>query len=147
MLMMDPVAERFWRSVDFEDGSEDACWRWTRLLFENGYGQFWVGGRSGGPVKAHRWAYEHVVGEIPERLVLDHLCRVRSCVRPSHLEPVTPAENVRRGSQATKTHCVNGHPFDEENTYYRPSRPTQRECRACKRGRARKIRKKRSGMA
>lgn len=72
------------------------CWVWTPPLRPDGYGQFWVASK-GRAIVAHRWSYEHHVGPIPEGLTLDHLCRNRSCVNPTHLEPVTRGENVRRG--------------------------------------------------
>lgn len=86
-----PVAERFWEKVD-KTGS---CWIWTAQLnrHRGGYGMFW----DEKPVWAHRWAYEALVGPIPDGLVLDHLCRTPACVNPTHLEPVTIEENVRRG--------------------------------------------------
>lgn len=102
------------------------CWWWTACINpDTGYGTFW----DGKVLSAHRWAYEHFVGPIPEGLHLDHLCRVRRCVNPAHLEPVTLAENVRRGERATKTHCKNGHEFTPENTIRR-NKPG-RECRTC----------------
>ena len=109
------------------------CWIWQASTTHNGYGQFWVGGRM---VKAHRFAYEMFVGPIPEGLELDHLCRVRNCVNPAHMEPVTHAENVRRGESfsainAGKTHCPHGHAYDAENTYVKPN--GWRHCRACQR--------------
>ncbi|MFF1336357.1 HNH endonuclease signature motif containing protein [Streptomyces sp. NPDC058290] len=81
---------------------------------------------------AHRWAYRDSRGDIPDGLELDHLCRHPACVRPDHLDPVTHAENVRRGragiNSAVKTHCPAGHAFDEANTRVRNGK---RECRAC----------------
>lgn len=70
------------------------CWIWTAAKKPNGYGQFHAGRTM---VRAHRWAYEHLVGPIPADMTLDHLCRVRACVNPAHLEPVTNAENHHRG--------------------------------------------------
>jgi hypothetical protein len=116
---------RFWAKV--KRGRD--CWRWIGGKNGRGYGVFWESGKL---VLAHRWAYEHKVGPIPEGLTLDHLCRNRDCVRPEHLEPVTFAENVARGERATKTHCHRGHPFDKINTYYRKD-GNGRECRACHR--------------
>jgi hypothetical protein len=86
---------------------------------------------------AHRYAYEQLIGPIPEGLSLDHLCRNPRCVNPAHLEPVTHRENVVRGIgvpavNARKTHCKRGHPFSEANTRVRlkKGRPG-RECRTC----------------
>lgn len=81
----------------------------------------------------HRYSYERAEGPVPAGLELDHLCRVRSCVNPEHLEPVTHRENMRRGSgwsgrHAQKAMCKSGHPFDEANTYWRRG---GRACRAC----------------
>ncbi len=83
-------AERFWAKVEKTDG----CWLWTGAENGRGYGTFWSEGMV---VRAHRWAYGHLAGPIPDGLDLDHLCRVKSCVNPDHLEPVTHRVNVRRG--------------------------------------------------
>lgn len=72
----------------------DECWVWCARTNRNGYGRLRVGGRE---LMAHRLAYEALVGPIPEGLVLDHLCRVRLCINPAHLEPVTVRENTLRG--------------------------------------------------
>lgn len=118
--------ERFWAKVR----KTPECWWWTGSVGGGGYGRFY---RGGGKEAAHRWAYRHEVGPIPEGLTLDHLCRNRPCVRPSHLEPVSLRENILRGEGAgvfnsRKTHCPQGHPYDEANTrWYRGGR----YCRAC----------------
>lgn len=128
----------------YVDASGD-CWEWTGTTDTAGYGRLWVGT---GHVSAHRAVWEQLVGPIADGLTIDHLCRVRHCVNPDHLESVTHGENVRRGysppsMNARKTHCVNGHPFDNENTYYEG---TWRRCRACNRDKvARQLRRKRSG--
>jgi len=91
--------QRFWDRVD-KDGPLPtwapflgSCWLWTAGKFPAGYGCLGVGGKS---VLTHRFSYELLVGPIPEGLEIDHLCRVRACCNPSHLEPVTSAENVQR---------------------------------------------------
>lgn len=83
-----PIEVRFWEMVD-KSGPTD-CWLWT------GYGDRWGYGRFGHGLLAHRVAFELVKGSVPPGLTLDHLCRVRRCVNPTHLEPVTQAENTRR---------------------------------------------------
>lgn len=103
------IAERFWEKVRKTDG----CWFWTSTRGENGYGQFTL--RTGVVRRAHRIAYELAVGPIPDGLEIDHLCRVRACVNPAHLEPVTRQENIRR-AVAAKTHCPKGHPRTPENS-------------------------------
>lgn len=109
-----PPLERFWEKVE----KTDSCWLWTAALSQDGYGLF----RDGRSQSAHRWLYKQLVGEIPDGLQLDHLCRVRNCVNPAHLEPVTLAENARRGRL---THCKRGHELTPENTY------VQRACKLC----------------
>lgn len=85
-----PATERFWHRVELGDGG---CWLWTGGKTTAGYGSFKYDGHSG---YAHRYAYEVMVGEIPDGLELDHLCRVRNCVNPEHLDPVTPSVNKQR---------------------------------------------------
>lgn len=105
------------------------CVEWQGKYFSNGYGRV-------GYKMAHRIVYEEQVGEIPDGLQLDHLCRNRGCVNIEHLEPVTIKVNVMRGVSphainARKTHCTNGHEFTEQNIYQRPDR-IARGCRTCR---------------
>lgn len=110
---------------------DDGCWLWTGYLTSTGYGTFYEEGRQW---SAHRESYELFVGPIPSDLVIDHLCRVRRCINPTHLETVTRRENNIRGigwagTHANKTHCVNGHEFAGKNLYIHPD--GRRVCRRC----------------
>lgn len=122
------VEERFWVKVERTPG----CSLWLGGCIPEGYGRFWDGERR---IGAHVWAYERYVGPVPAGMVLDHLCRVRRCIEVKHLQPVTNKENVLRGvspwaMNARKTHCPQGHLFDEQNTYHYDG---ERHCRACRR--------------
>lgn len=86
--------DRLWSKVN----KTDTCWLWTAAT-EKGYGLYRHDGRLS---KAHRVVYELLVGPVPTGLDLDHLCRVRNCVNPAHLEPVTRAVNLRRGAEARR---------------------------------------------
>ena len=116
--------ERFWQRVD-RSGGPQACWLWLAGSSTDGYGRTRVGFRTD---YAHRAAYVLLVGAIPAGLHLDHLCRVPRCVNPAHLEPVTPAENIRRGLGGPRARCLRGHAYDEANTR---TVNGQRWCRAC----------------
>lgn len=87
------AAERFWPNVD----KSGDCWLWTGYIKPNGYASFYPGGGRHVPkVYAHRWSYEAANEPIPEGLEIDHLCHVRHCVNPAHLELVTHRENLDR---------------------------------------------------
>lgn len=112
------------------------CWLFLGALTEYGYGILRVEGKNW---KAHRAAYVAFVGEVPDGLTLDHLCRNRACINPNHLEPVPSGVNVLRGvglsaQNARKTACNNGHPFTQANTMVKAykQRP-RRHCRICTR--------------
>lgn len=112
--------KEFWAKVDKTKG----CW-------------YWQGGTNGrygmycGQL-AHRISYTLMIGEIPEGLEIDHLCRNTICVRPSHLEPVTHSENILRGHSfnRSKDRCPKGHRYTSENTTINKGK---RYCRTCKR--------------
>lgn len=113
------------------------CWLWTSEVGAGGYGRVWFERRA---AMAHRVVYELTVGPIPVRLTLDHLCRVRNCVNPSHLEPVAFEENVLRGDSfsaryARRTHCPKGHALSGSNVYRRSDHG--RACHECDRVRGR----------
>lgn len=142
------LEQRFWVKVDKAGPVPDyaphlgPCWIWTAARNPEGYGNFAVS--SADDRNAHRVAYELLVGPIPAGLHLDHLCRVHPCVRPDHLEPVTPAENTRRGDgngNAVKAFCAKGHEFTPENTYQRTNEGG-RGCRACHKEANRRRRRK-----
>lgn len=125
--------ELFWSHVD-KDGP-NGCWLWTLKPHWTGYGKFKARGKR--QVLPHRYAYELLVGPIPAGLTLDHLCRTPLCLNPDHLEPVTMAENIRRGTSpsaqnARRTHCKRGHPLSGENLHIRPS-DGGRVCLSCSR--------------
>lgn len=112
------------------------CWQWRGATSERGYGHLFDGVRRARP--AHVIAYELAHGPVPDGKELDHLCRNPSCVNPAHLEAVTHRENMRRGLgwagvNARKTHCAQGHAYDEANTYvcHRPDGAITRTCRLC----------------
>ena len=112
---MADILPRFMKFVELEPNT--GCWLWRGSGTPAGYGQISVNGRM---KMAYRWSYEHFRGPIPAGVEPDHLCRVRCCVNPHHLELVTHRENTLRGRtlaamNAAKTRCRRGHPFSGEN--------------------------------
>lgn len=111
---------------------EETCWLWTNARTK-GYGSMFYLGKLR---QAHRVVYEIYRGPIPVGLQLDHTCRQRGCVNPSHLRAVTCRENLlapgskaHAARQAATTHCPSGHPYDPPETYS----GTRRHCRTCSR--------------
>lgn len=124
------------------------CWLWQGTITTPGYAEIFWGGRR---KRVHRLSYEMAKGPIPEGLVPDHLCRVRHCINPAHLEAVTQRENLLRspdtvaGKHARQTECKNGHPYTEENTIIINVERGWRDCRACRRAKRERARAKRRG--
>ena len=118
------------------------CWIWMGILNPDGYS-------IRGSLRPHRVIYESFKGKIPDGLVIDHLCRVRCCVNPDHLEPVTNKENILRGVGPTaknskKTHCSKGHLFTEKNTRIRFREGAERRsCKLCQAQHLRDFRERR----
>lgn len=127
--------ERFWSKVVKTSG----CWGWKAAIRADGYVNFWDGDARK-MKRAHRYGYEAVNGPVSPGLVLDHLCRNRSCVNPDHLEPVTQQTNALRGIglpaiNAEKTHCIKGHELAGQNLYMEGS---GRRCVTCRKDAARR---------
>ena len=127
----DVVPKAFWDKVN----KTESCWIWTASVFRGpiqpGYGKYNIKRKTH---SAHKFLWEAIHGKVPIKMHLDHLCRVRNCVNPAHLEIVTHKENILRGLSpsafhAKKTHCINGHAFTDENTYRYKNR---RQCKACR---------------
>lgn len=132
LLLAPPIHERF--VSKFIEMGDDDHWLWTDLPAPSGYGHFGVA--KGDVRPAHRVSYEIFRGLIPAALEIDHLCRVRLCVNPWHLEPVTTRENLLRSSltlagiNAAKTECIHGHSLTGENLHISPQ--GWRVCKICR---------------
>lgn len=115
----------------------NGCWQWHASFNDAGYGkiQVWDNGKNR-VFRAHRVAYEHFKGAIPDGLCLDHLCHNRGCVNPEHLEPVTSSENTKRAMRAgfmRRKFCKRGHAMTDENIYVSGK---IRSCKPCQDARA-----------
>lgn len=113
--------QRFWANVN----KTDTCWLWKKPGTD-GYGRFYM---QGDFHQAHRVSYGWEYGEVPVHLVVDHLCRVHGCVRPSHLEAVTQAENLRRAIRKPRSQARAVEPAADKPKHKTGSRP--RYCRVC----------------
>lgn len=130
-LTNDKILSRFWSKVK----KTDSCWNWVGPKSGDGYGVFNSAYKKH---RAHRFSYELHKGVIHNKMGLDHLCRNILCINPDHLEPVTQAENIRRGRASggilylPPTHCKRGHEFKPENIYYsKPENLKNRRCKTC----------------
>lgn len=120
------------------------CWLWTGHIAKDGYPKL---GRKRRTFMAHRLVYERLVGEIPKGLTLDHLCRVRHCVNPDHLEVTTIRTNALRGFSppalnARKAKCIRGHSLADAII----RRNGDRLCRTCEQARWRRKREEQRAM-
>jgi hypothetical protein len=125
-----PWWDRFWNRVD----RSGDCWLWRGRPTPKGYGVIGINGKD---KYVHQVSYEAFIGPIPAGLVIDHLCRVRLCVNPAHLEPVTNKVNILRGMGACaqntrKTECPKGHALTLDNLLPAPLRQGKRSCRTCR---------------
>ena len=120
----------------------EPCWEWIASRTAQGYGQISF---QCYPHTAHTLIYRLFVGSIPYKFHCDHLCRVRHCVNPIHLEAVTAKENILRGIgimalKAQQTHCIHGHPLSGDNLYlFQIANETHRYCRICRSINRRKV--------
>lgn len=120
-----PLIDRFEAKYIPEPNS--GCWIWFGSINQYGYGRMLIDGRM---ALAHRFSYQTFKGPLAPELVLDHLCRMRCCVNPDHLDQVKQKINVRRSPRYLSLVCKSGHPWNEENTWLNP-RNGWRQCRAC----------------
>lgn len=149
-LPLSELKRMFWQKVNKQGPVPTCnprlgrCWEWTAALGSKGYGAY----NNPYPTPshaagAHRLSYAWSNGKIPTHLQIDHLCRNRICVRPSHLEAVTSRENLMRGNtraaaNVLKTNCPKGHLYDNANTAIDSG--GSRICRECRKERCRRWR-------
>lgn len=121
-------------STKMEPIPESGCWIWNGYIDHYGYGIVKINTRI---YKAHRVAYFLHFGSLDTTLTIDHLCRVRCCVNPHHLEAVTNYENIKRGKWITgkkeKKYCVHGHLRNEDNIIH--TKDGRKRCKTCTRNR------------
>ena len=122
------VLNRFWDKVEITN----SCWNWSGGKNKAGYGRISINHVM---VLAHRFIYEIMESKIPRGIVIDHLCRNRSCVNPSHMDITTIGQNCMRGDSPSainsrKTHCGKGHQYNDNNMRIDPKTKKKR-CIIC----------------
>jgi hypothetical protein len=135
-MLNDPrLSEKLWRRIHVVP--QTGCWLWTGSINRDGYGLIWSKTKGGCGKKgrvAHRVFYEILKEAIPRETEIDHLCRIRNCCNPDHLEAVSHRENFDRSTArkglSRKTHCIRGHEYNPQNTYLSPK--GVRACRICR---------------
>jgi len=123
-------SENIWKFIKIPK-DPDGCWEWTGGTNSRGYGSVCFMNKQ---YLAHRFVYEYLIGEIPKEKEMDHKCRIKNCVNPTHLQPVIHKINCSRGDvnqNKNKTHCIYNHEFTKENTYYN-RKSKKRSCRMCR---------------
>lgn len=133
--------QKAWKIIENTDTGHGGCWLWRGSKTRGGYGNISL--RRGKNAYTHRVVYEALKGEIPEGYSIDHVCMVRACVNPAHLEAVPLRVNILRGNgraglNVRKTHCLKGHELAGKNLgiqWSKAGRPG-RYCRECMRVRA-----------
>jgi hypothetical protein len=128
-----PLKDKMLKRMESKITKTDYCWIWNRHVKTNGYAQILFNGRE---IMAHRVMYMLLIGEIPQDMQIDHLCRNKRCMNPNHMDVVTQQENMRR-MFALRTHCRRGHEYNKLNTYIRMKKQKNgktypdRICRLC----------------
>lgn len=107
-----PTIDRLFAKTDFSRGWF-GCWVWTGAKYGKGYGSIKHNGKDR---SVHRVSFELSTGAIDPNLTIDHMCEVKLCINPLHLEEKTAIENRLRAGYSKATHCLRGHEFDEKNT-------------------------------
>jgi hypothetical protein len=136
IIFLKTLSERFFYSIGQQPFNQ--CWSWRGFVQINGYGRIGKGPRGSGYYMAHRAAWLIFYGSIPDGLVIDHLCRNRACVNPTHLRVCTQRENILAGTGASaenilKTVCPQGHSLSDAYIVTHANGNRSRKCRQCKR--------------